>query len=58
MANVVKPVVVKYCNETGDHYITSDIFEELGWQQGDIITWTELEDGSWSLSRIEEKDKK
>lgn len=28
-----------------------DMLEAVGWQEGDEITWTENEDGSWTLSK-------
>ena len=54
----METVVIQHDAASDEYYIVSDMFERVGWKPGDTIIWTELEDGSWSLSRIEEKDKK
>ena len=30
---------------------TPEMLEGLGWSEGDVVTWTDLGDGSWSLSK-------
>jgi len=43
--------------ETGDAMIQfpPDLLETTGWQEGDTLEWTDLGDGSWSLTK-KEKD--
>lgn len=43
--------------ETGDAMIQfpEDFLELTGWQEGDTLEWTDLGDGSWSLTK-KEKD--
>jgi hypothetical protein len=40
---------------TGECILTfpPDLLETAGWREGDILTWTDLNDGSWSLSKQE-----
>lgn len=33
-----------------------DLLEELGWQENDVLTWTDNKNGSWTLSKKENKD--
>ena len=28
-----------------------DLLEEAGWVEGDVLEWTDLKDGSWSLTK-------
>jgi hypothetical protein len=28
-----------------------DLLEEAGWVEGDVLEWTDLKDGSWSLAK-------
>lgn len=39
--------------DDGSTYIElpSEVVEELGWQPGDVIMWSENEDGSYSLKK-------
>lgn len=30
---------------------TPEMLEGLGWSEGDVVTWTDLGDGSWSLAK-------
>jgi hypothetical protein len=41
--------------ETGDLILpfTPEILEEAGWKEGDTLKWTDLGDGSWSLSKVD-----
>ena len=43
--------------ETGDAIIqlNDDILASTGWQEGDELVWTDLGNGSWSLTK-KEKD--
>jgi len=34
-----------------------ELLESAGWKEGDILTWTDNTDGSWSLSKKEEHSK-
>ena len=46
--------------ETGDLILpfTDEILQEAGWKEGDILEWTDLKNGSWSLAKKEEKKSK
>lgn len=46
-------VEVKYDPVSEEYYIAWDGFEELGWKEGDNITWVDNEDGSFSLKKEE-----
>ena len=48
-------LVVQENENTGEMFITlpPDVIEQLGWTENDELTWTELPDGKWSLSKIE-----
>lgn len=39
--------------EQGEHYfeIPDEYLDELGWQTGDSVIWTQNEDGSFSLTK-------
>ena len=43
--------------ETGDPMIIlpSSLLSKCGWKEGDDILWSEKGDGSWILSRVENK---
>jgi len=42
-------------DEEGDLFIEfpPDMLEQVGWREGDVITWTQGENGSWVLSKKE-----
>lgn len=44
--------------ETGDLILpfTDEILAEVGWKTGDTLQWTDLGNGSWSLSLMEPKE--
>ena len=44
-------------DENGDLIIPFDeeLMSEIGWELGDTIQWTENEDGSFTLTRIEKE---
>lgn len=46
--------------ETGDCILTfpPDLLETAGWKEGDELRWSDNGDGSWSLSKIDNNDKK
>ena len=44
---------VKYDEEQDFHYLESEIFEQVGWKPGDDILWTENEDGTITLKKVE-----
>ncbi|MDP5253309.1 MULTISPECIES: hypothetical protein [unclassified Vibrio] len=48
-------VPIKVTDE-GEHYleIPQQYLEELGWSTGDIVIWTQNDDGSFSLSKSED----
>ena len=31
-----------------------ELVKELGWELGDTIRWTELDDGTWQLEKVNE----
>ena len=33
-----------------------DMMEELGWEVGDSLVWEQLDDGKWSLRKVENSD--
>jgi hypothetical protein len=41
--------------ETGDCILPlpPDLLESAGWAEGDVLTWTDRGDGSWSLTKKE-----
>jgi hypothetical protein len=40
--------------ETGDLILPlpEDLLEQAGWHEGDNLEWTDLGDGSWSLTKV------
>jgi len=42
--------------ETGDGILEfpPELLERVGWKEGDTLTWTDLGDGTWSLTKKEE----
>ena len=44
--------------ETGDLILplTSDILNQVGWDEGDTLLWEELPNGSFSLTKKEEEN--
>lgn len=36
--------------------LSDDILEELGWEIGDTIDWTDNKDGSWSMTKKKETE--
>jgi hypothetical protein len=49
---------VKEDPKTGDYYLAfpQDLLDRLGWQEGDTIVWTQLDDQSWSLNKSGQQD--
>ncbi len=49
-------VTIKVTDE-GEHYfeIPDEYLKELDWQAGDSVIWTQNEDGSFSLTKKENK---
>ena len=41
--------------ETGDAILEfpPDLMEQAGWKEGDVLTWKDLGNGSWSLTKQE-----
>jgi bifunctional DNA-binding transcriptional regulator/antitoxin component of YhaV-PrlF toxin-antitoxin module len=39
--------------KTGDGILTfpTDLLEYTGWKEGDVIEWTDLQNGSWQLAK-------
>jgi hypothetical protein len=44
---------IKEDPETGDAILEfpEDLLKEAGWQEGDTLTWKDLGNGSWSLTK-------
>jgi len=40
---------------TGEQYIElpQRLLAQLGWKEGDYLEWVELENGSWSVKKVE-----
>jgi bifunctional DNA-binding transcriptional regulator/antitoxin component of YhaV-PrlF toxin-antitoxin module len=49
---------VKQMMVTDDYYIEfpDEMLKEAGWQPGDTLKWTDRGDGSWTLSKIYDKN--
>jgi len=47
-------LTVKEDPDSGDLYLEfpDDLMNELGWEIGDNLKWTENKDGSWSLEKM------
>ena len=47
-------ITVEEDQETGDLILPlpDDFLAEAGWQEGDILEWIDLEDGSWQLKKL------
>lgn len=45
---------------TGEQYIElpQRLLEQLGWKEGDDLEWIELENGSWSVKKVEKDEDK
>jgi hypothetical protein len=43
--------------EDGDLYIEfpDELLGEVNWKEGDTLVWTDLKNGSWSLSKKDDK---
>lgn len=50
-------VTVEEDPKTGDLYLPIDdaIMDEMGWCVGDTIVWSDNGDGSWSITKKEER---
>lgn len=46
-------ITVEEDSETGDLILPlpEDMLNEVGWKPGDILIWTDLKNGSWSLTK-------
>jgi hypothetical protein len=55
MTNKTWTVEVQEDPESGDAIIQfpEDLLEAAGWQEGDVLNWRDLGDGSWSLTKKE-----
>lgn len=31
--------------------LPADLLEAAGWKEGDVLTWTDNKDGTWSISK-------
>ena len=52
----MKYIVTTQKLDDGSTYIElpDEVLEEMVWQEGDIIEWTEDDDGSYSLKKVEQ----
>lgn len=50
----METVKIEYCKEKDYYYfnLPNTVCSELGWGIGDIIDWKDNEDGSFTLSKI------
>jgi len=53
-------ITVEEDPETGDLILPfpKDFLEETGWREGDVLTWCDRGDGSWSLEKKDDKTAK
>jgi hypothetical protein len=52
---VVKHIVT--VQESDDDYyieLPPEVWDELGWHVGDVVTWTQQPDGSWHIRKKDE----
>ena len=51
----MKTTTVKEDPVTGEQYIElpQRLLAQLGWKEGDDLEWVELENGSWSVKKVE-----
>ena len=51
---------IKEDQVTGEQYIElpQRLLEQLGWKEGDDLEWIELENGSWSVKKVEKDEDK
>ena len=52
-------VDVQHDAETDDYYIqfTDEMLAQTGWQIGEELTWTQLDDQTWQLSKTSKTSK-
>lgn len=50
-------VPVEYDPVTEEHFLqfTPEMLEETGWKPGDTLIWTDNKDGSYTLTKKDEK---
>ena len=55
MTNKIWTLDIKEDPETGDGILEfpEDLLKETGWREGDQLTWKDLGNGSWSLTKQE-----
>jgi hypothetical protein len=53
MTNKIWTLEVQEDPATGDAILEfpSELMEQAGWKEGDNLTWTDLGNGSWSLTK-------
>ena len=51
-------IIVEKDPETGELVLpfTPEMLSQVGWDFGDTIVWEDLHNGSWSLTKKENKD--
>ena len=51
-------IKVEFDEESGDYVLPfpDELILELDWKSGDVIQWIDNKDGSWTLSKKEEKN--
>ena len=49
---------VVFNEETGDHILTfpPDLIEDVGWEIGDVLKWSDNGDGTFSLRKLDDGD--
>jgi hypothetical protein len=60
MKNKSWTVTLEEDPETGDLILpfSNEMLEEVGWKEGDVLEWIDNKNGSWSLVKKDEKNKK
>lgn len=41
--------------EDGEYYLVTDMLEQLGWKEDDVLEWYHNEDGTFTLRKVVEE---
>lgn len=47
--------LVEYNEDDDEYYLVSEVFEQLGWETGDIIQWNINEDGTIVIKKVSDE---
>jgi hypothetical protein len=50
-------LIVQEDPTTGEAFIElpQRLLDQLGWKEGDDLTWVEMPDGSWTIKKVEDQ---